>query len=83
MTPVTAEAARAEAMAALAKVRSNDHERLNALALIDAMILAYQAQILTCTDAEALVIRVAARQLLRIRSGLTEKEIKAVGLFLP
>lgn len=49
---------------------------------IDAMLATYQAEVLTCTDADVVKIRAAADQLQRLKSGLTQQEIKHVGLFV-
>lgn len=83
MKPISFDEARSSALTALAHLRGNEAERLAVIELLDAMVATYQARLLECSDTEAPVIRIAAKQLVRLRSGLTEKEIKSVGLFLP
>ncbi len=82
MRPISKEDARSSALTALASIRGDDAARMKMLDWIDAMLATYQAEVLTCTDADVVKIRAAADQLQRLKSGLTQQEIKHVGLFV-
>lgn len=83
MKPISFDEARSSALTALARIRGNDSERLAVLELVDSMLAGYQAKAAECPESELPIVRAAAQQLRKLRQGLTEKEIRTVGLFLP
>lgn len=83
MKPVSFDEAKAAAMARLADIRGSESTRQLVLAWLDAMKAGCQARMLECGDAELTEIRIGGRQIDKLRRALIEKDIKAVGLFLP
>lgn len=81
--PIQFEEARSSALSALAVIRGDENTRLRVLDLVDSMLAGYQAKAVECTEAELPLVRAAAMQLRKLRTGLTEKELRTVGLFLP
>jgi len=82
MKPIHFDDARSSALIALAEIRRDESARQKVLDLVETMISGYQAKGLDCVEKDIQAIRAAAEQLQRIRKGLMEQEIKAVGLFL-
>lgn len=83
MKPIQFDEARSSALSALAAIRSDESTRLRVLDLVDSMLAGYQVKAVECPDAELSAVRAAAQQLRKLRQGLTEKELRTVGLFLP
>lgn len=82
MKPIQKDEARSSALKALVAIRSDDSARCKALDLVEAMLATYQAESLSCTDADLPKIRMAADQLTRLKAGFTQQEVKHVGLFV-